>query len=134
MARPPARLAFINSMLPVLVERPPDGGNWIHEVKYDGYRTELVISAGVVRAYTRGGYDWTDRYGPIVEAARALECRSAIIDGEMCVQRPNGVTDFGDLRRAIRLEPERLGLFAFELLRLKGNDLRAEAVIDRPRR
>ena len=49
-------------MQPTLVEKPPDGGNWIHEVKWDGYRTQLVIQSGSARLFTRRGYDWTKRY------------------------------------------------------------------------
>ena len=83
------------------------------------------------RAFTRNGYDWSDRYRPIVDAARALRCSSAIIDGEMCVQGPDGVTDYAGLLRAIGSAPERLVLFAFDLLEIDGQDLRAEPLIDR---
>ena len=53
-------------MLPSLVEEPPSGGDWIHEVKHDGYRTQLVLERGEVRAFTRRGFDWTDGNPPIV--------------------------------------------------------------------
>ena len=56
-------------MFPVLVDEPPEGGEWHHEAKYDGYRTQIVIREDGVRAYTRNRHDWTDRYGPVVEAA-----------------------------------------------------------------
>lgn len=51
-----------------------------------------------MQAFTRNGYDWTAKYEPVAAAARALRCRSAIIDGEMCVQNAAGVTDFKALR------------------------------------
>jgi bifunctional non-homologous end joining protein LigD len=63
------RLRFIEFQQPTLVETPPDGDGWLHEIKYDGYRTELVIERGRCRAFTRRGFDWTEKYGPIVEAA-----------------------------------------------------------------
>ena len=63
------RLAFIPPMFPTLVEVPPESDDWIHEIKYDGYRTQLVIDAGGIRAFSRRGVDWTDKYRPIVEAA-----------------------------------------------------------------
>ena len=94
--------------------------------KYDGYRTQLVIDSQGPRAFTRNGFDWTEKYGPVVAMARTLRCRSAIIDGEMCVQNAKGVTDFGELRRSIRSAPERLVLFAFDLLYLDGRDLRGD--------
>jgi bifunctional non-homologous end joining protein LigD len=49
------RLEFIDPLLPTLVEKPPEGANWIHEVKFDGYRSQIVIDAGGVRIFTRNG-------------------------------------------------------------------------------
>ncbi len=128
---PPA--GFIEPMLPTLVDEAPDGDAWVHEIKYDGYRTQLVLAGQDSRAFTRNGYDWTDKYGIVVAAAKALKCRSAVIDGEMCVQNADGVTDFKALRSAIRRSPERLMLFAFDLLALDGRDLRGEPLLDRRR-
>ena len=122
-------LGFIPPMLPTLVDAAPDGADWIHEIKFDGYRTGLTIRGRDLHAYTRNGFDWSDRYAPVLAGARALRCRSAVLDGEMCVQGPDGLTDFSALRRAIRSTPERLVLFAFDLLALDGQDLR-----DRPLR
>ena len=123
--------SFIPPMLRSLVDQPPEGDLWLHEIKYDGCRTQLVIDTGRVRAFTRNGYDWSDRYRPIVDAAQALRCSSAIIDGELCVQGPNGVTDYAGLLRAIGSAPERLVLFAFDLMEIDGQDLRAEPLVDR---
>ena len=124
-------LGFIPPMLPSLVEQPPEGDGWVHEIKYDGYRTQVVIEAKSARAFTRNGFDWTAKYGPIIEAAGALKCRSAIIDGEVAVQAPGGVTDFRALRRSIGSSPRQLILFAFDLLHLDGKDLRLEPLLDR---
>ena len=129
---PPA--GFIEPMLPTLVDTAPDGDAWVHEIKYDGHRTQLAIAGQDSRAYTRNGYDWTDRYGIVVATARALQCRSAVIDGEMCVQDADGVTDFKVLKSAIKRSPERLMLFAFDILSLDGRDLRTEPLLDRRRR
>ena len=54
------RLSFIEFQLPTLVDEPPDGDGWLHEIKYDGYRTELIIEGGQARAFTRRGFDWSD--------------------------------------------------------------------------
>ena len=129
---PPAD--FIEPMLPTLVDKAPDGDAWVHEIKYDGYRTQLHITGQDSRAFTRNGYDWTDKYGIVVAAAKALKCRSAVIDGEMCVQNVAGVTDFKALRSAIGRMPERLILFAFDILSLDDRDLRGEPLLDRRRR
>lgn len=71
------RLSFIEFQMPTLVDKPPRGRGWIHEIKYDGYRTQLIIQEGRVQAFTRNGYDWTDRYVPIVRAAGTLKVRRA---------------------------------------------------------
>jgi ATP-dependent DNA ligase len=55
------RLRFIPAQLPSLTEHPPEGANWIHEVKHDGYRTMLLVERGTALAYTRNGHDWSDR-------------------------------------------------------------------------
>ena len=126
-------LRFVPPMLPTLVDTPPGGREWLHEIKYDGYRTQLVIDSGEVRAHTRNGHDWSDRYWPIVAAARQLRCSSAIIDAEMCVQDQWGVTDYDRLLTAIGSAPEQLILFAFDLLYLDGIDLRFKPLLDRRR-
>lgn len=88
------RLSFIEFQMPTLVEKPPKSDGWIHEIKYDGYRTQLIIQPGKAQAFTRRGFDWTDRYGPIVRAAAELKAKSAIIDGEATVLGVTGLPDF----------------------------------------
>lgn len=67
----PSRLGFIEPMLLTLADEPPGGDEWLHEIKYDGYRTQLVIEGSEVRAFTRNGYDWTEKYPAAVQAAGA---------------------------------------------------------------
>ncbi len=55
-------LRFIEFQLPSLVAQPPEGDGWLHEIKWDGYRTELIVANGRARAFTRRGFDWSDRY------------------------------------------------------------------------
>jgi bifunctional non-homologous end joining protein LigD len=102
------RLRFIAPQLPSVTEHPPEGANWIYEVKHDGYRTMLVIERGNAVAYTRNGHDWSDGYPSIIAAARKLPCRSAILDGEIIVQDARGVSDFEALQAALRSQPTRL--------------------------
>ncbi len=134
MPRPTLPIGYIAPMLPTLVDVAPDGGEWIHEIKYDGYRTKLALAGKAAHAFTRNGFDWTTKYEPVVNAAQGLRCRSAVIDGEMCVQNAAGVTDFKALRSAVKSAPERLVLFGFDLLMLDGRDLRAEPLVNRRRR
>lgn len=78
--RHPSSVSFVEPMLPTLVEEPPIGDDWQHEIKYNGFRTQMVVDGDEVRAFTRNGFDWTDRYPSIVRAAGALRCSAAIID------------------------------------------------------
>ena len=124
-------LRFIEFQLPSLVGQPPEGDDWIHEIKWDGYRTELLVANRTARAFTRRGFDWSNRYRPIVEAAAALHVKSAIIDGEIVVLDDKGVSNIGLLRSAMRLQPERMIFVAFDLLHLDGEDLRFKPLIER---
>jgi bifunctional non-homologous end joining protein LigD len=109
-------LEFIKPQLATSVNHPPPRAGWIHEVKHDGYRTLLVVERHRARAYTRNGFDWTERYPTIAKAVAKLDCRSAIIDGEVIVQNECGVSDFDALKSAIRWSPQRLVFCAFDLL------------------
>ena len=113
-------LKFIPFQIPTLVDAPPAGDGWVHEIKHDGYRTELIVEGGKARAFTRNGYDWSERYPHIVGAARAIPVRNAIIDGEAIVQNELGVSDFHALRSSMTTEPHRVLFFAFDLLHLDG--------------
>src|SRR5262249_60041739 len=81
MSRASTRIRFIEPQLPTLVDQPPEGADWIHEIKHDGYRTMLVLERGKACAYTRNGHDWSDRYSGIIRAAVKHPCRAAILDG-----------------------------------------------------
>jgi bifunctional non-homologous end joining protein LigD len=126
-----SHLGFIPPQLPSLTDKPPLRSGWIHEVKHDGYRTMLVFERGTVRAYTRNGFDWTDRYPGIAAAALKLRCRSAVLDGEVIVQDADGVSDFESLRSAMFWQPDRLIFYAFDLLHLNGEDIREAPLVER---
>jgi bifunctional non-homologous end joining protein LigD len=125
------RLGFIKLEIPTPVPEPPTGEGWIHEIKYDGYRTLIVIDQGKVRAYSRPGRDWTRPYRRVVDACANLGCKAALIDGEIIVQDENGISDFDALRSAIHKAPHRIVFFAFDLLHLDGQDLRRTPLIER---
>jgi ATP-dependent DNA ligase len=93
--------------------------------------TELCSLSSAVRHAPRNGFDWTDRYPGIVAAAERLECRSAILDGEVIVQDERGISDFEALRFAMYWQPNRLIFYAFDLLHLNGKDLRQTPLIER---
>src|ERR1700756_3898921 len=100
----------------------PAGPDWLHEVKYDGYRLRLERDGDRVRLITRGGYNWTDRYPWIVESALKNRHRQFVIDGEAVVLGVDGVADFNALHSR-KLDHE-VQLYAFDIMALDGEDLR----------
>jgi bifunctional non-homologous end joining protein LigD len=129
------RIGFIEPMMPALVDAAPQGDRWIHELKYDGYRTQLAVSGADSRAFTRRGHDWSHLYSSILEAGRDLPCDSAIIDGEVIVQTRQGLADYHGLRSELaRRKPDGLVFMAFDLLALNGHHLRSEPLEDRRER
>ena len=122
-------------MTPALADKAPEGSKWIHELKYDGYRTQLAIAAPDRHAYTRRGHDWSHLYSSLLDSAGALGSDSAIIEGEVIVQNAAGLPDFDGLRRELaKRKPKGLVFMAFDLLHLDGRDLRSEPVEGRRER
>jgi bifunctional non-homologous end joining protein LigD len=131
MFRTNHRLRFIEPQLASSVDQPPTGKHWIHEIKHDGYRSQVVIERGQARVFSRNGHDWSDRYPGIVRAAAGLRCKSAIIDGEAIVQDGDGRSNFESLQSAIRVRPYSIVLYGFDLLHLDGKDLRQQTLSER---
>jgi DNA ligase D len=140
--RPPAKLkgavkapmpAKMKPQLASQLDRPPaDDGNWLHEIKFDGYRTIALLEAGSVRLLTRTGIDWTKRYGVLAQAFAAIPAKQAILDGEIVVVDAAGVSHFADLQQALSDgASERLTFFAFDLMYLDGYDLTGVQLIER---
>jgi DNA ligase D-like protein (predicted ligase) len=131
MFRATSRLRFIEPQLASPVDQPPEGKHWIHEIKHDGYRCQVLVERGEARVFTRNGHDWTDRFPSIVRSAANLRCQSAIIDGEAIVQNGDGASDFEALSSALRRQPHSIILYAFDLLHLDGKDLRQQTLMER---
>jgi bifunctional non-homologous end joining protein LigD len=100
----------------------PDRPDWIHEVKYDGYRLMVQRDGDRVRLITRNGYDWTKRYPWIVEAARRNKIKQFVIDGEAVILGVDGVSDFDALH--VGRNSDEVQLYAFDVLAMDGDDLR----------
>ncbi|MDX3900082.1 MAG: DNA ligase D [Sphingobium sp.] len=108
--------------LATLVDAVPAGSAWLHEVKYDGYRTLLAVSGGKAKAFTRTGLDWSDRFAPIVKAIATIDTASALIDGEVVALDNKGRPSFSALQATLQAGGD-LHYFAFDLLELGGVDL-----------
>ena len=123
-----ARLpGFVPPSLATLHTSAPGGKDWLHEIKFDGYRIEARLDHGKVRLLTRKGLDWTHRFKPIAEAVAALDAETALIDGEMIVEDERGVSSFSLLQTDLKDgRRDRLVYYAFDLLHLDGRDLTAE--------
>jgi bifunctional non-homologous end joining protein LigD len=114
---------FVSPQLCRLVEQPPSGTGWVHEVKFDGYRMQLRVEDGKARLFTRKGLDWTAKFVAIAKAAAKLP--DCILDGEICALDHHGAPDFAALQAALSdSKPDPLVFFAFDLLFADGEDLR----------
>ncbi|BCH22385.1 DNA ligase D [Mesorhizobium sp. L-8-3] len=108
------------------------GKTWLHEIKFDGYRTMVRLSEGEARLITRSGLDWTRRYGDLGRAFSVLRCREALIDGEVVALDEQGVSRFAALQDALSQgSAGKLLFYAFDLLYLDGWDLRAVPLLKR---
>jgi len=115
--------AFVEPQLCQLVDRAPDGDEWGHEVKFDGYRMQLRVEDGEAVLRTRKGLDWTSKFKGIAKAATSLP--DCIIDGEACVMDSDQTPDFSALQAALSEGNTRdIVFFAFDHIFLEGEDLR----------
>ena len=92
-------------------------------MKYDGYRCLLALAGGAAKIYTRTGLDWTDKFPEIAEAAGAIQCDSALLDGEIVALDDKGNTGFSALQQAICEGGRGLTLFLFDALEIDGRKL-----------
>jgi len=116
----------------VVVATAPSGPRWVHELKYDGYRVGCVINDGVVTLQGARGEDCTARFPEIVEAAKRLKVRQAVLDGEVALVLADGRTSLPALEQASSAAARRaVSYFVFDLLRLDGDNVAALALEER---
>ena len=124
---------FIAPQLCKLVERPPSGSDWVHEIKLDGYRLQLRVSAGSAELRTRKGLDWTEKFQAIADTAACLP--DCIIDGEIVALDDDGAPDFAALQAAISEGRSKdLIYYVFDLLFAEADELRDEPLTARKAR
>jgi ATP-dependent DNA ligase len=95
------RLKFIEAMKPKLFRYPPKGDDWIHEVKQDGYRTQIIKDRDGIRLFTRRGHDWTGVFAELAVEATAIGADNFILEGETIKLNAAGLADFNALQKAI---------------------------------
>ena len=121
MGKPSEPPKWIKPQLTRLADEAPAGDDWLHEIKYDGYRMHARLDRGKAQLLTRTGLDWSRRYSRTVEALRSLPVKTAYLDGELCALRPDGVPAFSRLQAALdESRTDELVLFVFDLLFLDG--------------
>jgi bifunctional non-homologous end joining protein LigD len=123
---PLADAPFFGPCLPSPTCDPPTGSDWLHEIKFDGYRALIRRDGNGARLFTRRGYDWTSRFPAIARAAEAVRAKSFLIDGEAVWCDENGLPVYEMLGQR-QYEPA-VFLYAFDLIHLNGRDLRLEPI------
>ena len=124
---------FIAPQLCKLVDRAPAGGDWGHEIKFDGYRLQLRVQKGKAELRTRKGLDWTSRFPEIARDGGRLP--DGLYDGEAVALDDDGKPDFAGLQAALSSgKTGALVLYLFDALFAEGEDLRGLPLADRKAR
>ena len=125
---------FVEPELATLVKEPPPGDDWLHEMKWDGYRMLCRIEKGEARMISRNGKEWTDSFPSIARCLARLPVESAWVDGEVVVIEGDGRSSFQALQNALTsAQSAKLHYFAFDVMYLNGYDLRPVPLIERKR-
>jgi bifunctional non-homologous end joining protein LigD len=123
---------FVPPSLATLRSGAPHGKDWLHEIKFDGYRIEARLDGGKVRLFTRNRQDWTHRFKPIADEVATLPARTALLDGELVVENDKGVSSFSLLQTDLKDgRRDRFTYYVFDLLHLDGHDLTDAPLIER---
>jgi bifunctional non-homologous end joining protein LigD len=131
-AKRKTRWSPLAPQLASLRDTAPAGDDWLHELKWDGYRLLVDITDGNVRLRSRNGLNWTEDYPDIVDAFEALGLEDASFDGELVALDPEGRDDFSLLQKTIEGSSNApLRYMVFDLTSLAGYDLTACALVDR---
>jgi bifunctional non-homologous end joining protein LigD len=116
---------FVKPCLATLSVKAPDTGDWIHEIKFDGYRIQARLDHGKVKLLTRRGLEWTKKLPTIAAAIAKLEARTALFDGELVVEGTDGISSFSLLQQDLKVSRhDRMAFYLFDLLHLDGQDLK----------
>ncbi|BCA56046.1 DNA ligase D [Nitrospira sp. KM1] len=131
-ARKTALPKAFRPQLATLVDRPPAGDGWLHEIKLDGYRLLAFIRNGRATLMTRNGLDWTAKFPTLVEALAGLPVQEGMLDGEVVVIRADGTTDFQALQGMLQNKSAvPLHYYIFDVPYGEGYDLTQVPLLER---
>lgn len=119
--------AFIPPSQPVESSSPPTGKGWVHEIKFDGFRLQLVKDGGRAYVWSKNGKDFTARFRGLAKAVAALTCKSCVIDAEGIAPDAEGKPDF---RALVGGQQHKIGM-CFDLLEIDGRDMRSFPLVAR---
>ena len=106
--------------LATLVDAAPPGDDWLHEIKFDGYRMLCRVDNGKARFISRNGHDWTEKFPELAEAAGGLAVKQAMLDGEVVSLKPDGTTSFQALQNVFQAgRTSELVYYVFDILHLE---------------
>ena len=133
-ARKSAMPEFISPQLATLMKEAPRGDEWLHELKFDGYRLLCHLQRGQVRLWTRNRKDWTDKFPNVVKALQSLKVQSAILDAEVVAMDSSGRSSFQMLQQAIhKTAGKGLVLEIFDLIYIEGFNIQRTPLVERKR-
>jgi bifunctional non-homologous end joining protein LigD len=133
-SKPGKAPGFVEPALATLRAKPPTGGGYVHEVKFDGYRVQAHLRGGLPVLYTRSGLNWTKRFPPIAVALGHIPATELILDGEVVSADERGAASFSALQDDLsKSRYDRMAYYAFDILFLDGFDLRGAPLVERKR-
>ena len=131
-ARKTAMPEFVQPQLATLMTEAPKGDEWLHELKFDGYRLLCHLERGRVRLWTRNQKDWTEKFPDVVKALKTLRVQSAILDGEIVALDASGRSSFQMLQQSIKQPRGRnLVLHVFDLIYIDGFMITRTPLVER---
>jgi len=122
-ARKAAMPEFVSPQLATLVREPPSGDDWLHELKFDGYRMLCHLSRGKVRFWSRNGKDWTEKFPNLSRALKTFPAKTAILDGEIVIVDKQGRSSFQRLQQSMKGAPAAFIFEIFDVIYLDGYNL-----------
>lgn len=124
--------SFISPQLATLVDKPPEGEQWLHEIKFDGYRILVFKDGSKITLKSRNNKDWTSSFPALVNSIRQLPFKQIVMDGEVVVLDDKGRSDFQLLQNALNEETQKdFFYYLFDLIYFEGFDLKKLPLIER---